>query len=176
MKVKSFSRADIETRVNWINNPLIHSSMSFQLPATVAKTNEWFDSISIDKSRYDFSFFDNDFLVAMGGLTKINYHARHSELYIFVNPDFQNKGWGKLCSQWLLNFAFSELKLNLVYLYSDGAHSSGHSLFESLDFCHEGTLRQRKFVNGSFRDRRIYSMLSEEWILIDYKEDFEYES
>lgn len=176
MLVKHLSDKDIQTRVSWINNSNINTSMYFDLPATIEQTQKWYESNKNKKNRQDFTFFEVDNIVAMGGLVSIDREANHAELYIMVNPDLHGQGWGKKSTKWLLFYAFEHLKLNKVYLFTDSANVSGYHLYESIGMVYEGTMRQHKIKNQELKDRRIYSILSQEWSLIDYKEDFEYES
>ena len=58
MIVKDFSAEDINTRVEWINNPAINKSMYFELPATIEKTigNKFIDEEgewNIEKNVHD---------------------------------------------------------------------------------------------------------------------------
>lgn len=176
MLVKNFSDADITTRVSWINDSSINTSMYFHLPATIEQTQKWYQSNKTKTNRKDFTFFTDNNIVAMGGLVSIDTESNHAELYIMVNPNLHGQGWGKKSTKWLLFYAFEYLKLNKVYLFTDGANVSGYHLYESIGMIYEGTMRQHKLKNKELRDRRIYSILNEEWKLIDYKEDFVYES
>lgn len=174
MIVKKFSNQDINTRVEWINNPAINNSMYFELPATIEKTLIWYESNLNNNKRKDFSFFNEGDLVAMGGLTSIDKLSNHAELYVMVNPENHGQGWGKKSTQWLLFYGFNYLKLNKIYLFTDGENVSGYSLYEAIGMINEGTMRQHKFKDESLRDRRIYSILATEWQLLDYVEAFRY--
>lgn len=175
MLVKNFSAKDIHTRVFWINDSNINTSMYFDLPVTIEQTQKWYESNKTKTNRQDFTFFAGDKTIAMGGLVSINTEVNHAELYIMVNPKLHGQGWGKKATKWILFYAFEHLNLNKVYLFTDGANVSGYRLYESIGMVYEGTMRQHKLKNQELKDRRIYSILNEEWILIDYKEDFKYE-
>lgn len=176
MIVRNFSLQDISVRVNWINNPLINNTMYFELPASVEKTEHWYHTNQNSSNRKDVSFFNNEQLVAMGGLVSIDVMAHHAELYIMVDPTQHGQGWGKKATRWLLLFGFKHLNLNKIYLYTDEINAGGYSLYESVGMTYEGTMRQHKYKNGQLRDRRIYSMLAEEWEQLNSVEEFHYES
>lgn len=163
MIIKDFSAEDINTRVEWINNPAINKSMYFELPATIEKTIKWYESNIGNAKRKDISFFNESSLVAMGGLVSIDDKAHHAELYIMVNPESHGEGWGKKSTLWLLDHGFNKLKLNKIYLFTDDSNVGGYSLYEAVGMMHEGSMRQHKFKDGDFRDRVIYSMLASEW-------------
>src|SRR5690606_10376306 len=111
IKAEYLSKTDLQTRVDWINNPKINSSMFFETPASLEKTSNWFLANLRNKNRVDFSFFDETGdLVAMGGFTGIDFVNSHAEFYVMVNPDLQGQGFGKRVSKWMFNYAF--LKFN----------------------------------------------------------------
>ena len=91
MLVKNFSDADITTRVSWINDSSINTSMYFHLPATIEQTQKWYQSNKTKTNRKDFTFFTDNNIVAMGGLVSIDTESNHAELYIMVNPDLHGQ-------------------------------------------------------------------------------------
>src|SRR5699024_10083186 len=100
IKAQHFQEEHIETKVDWINNPIINSSMFFNLPATVERTRAWFEQNRDDGSRVDLVFSERDKVIAMTGLTSIHPKARHAEFYIMVHPQMQGRGIGKKTSLW----------------------------------------------------------------------------
>jgi len=78
-----------------MNNPAIYKSMHFTPPISLEKTIEWHSRNQNNNNRCDVAFEDNEGnLVAMGGLTAIDYSVRKAEFYIFVNPQRQREGIG----------------------------------------------------------------------------------
>lgn len=168
---KKFSFEDIETRVAWINNPSINTSMYFDLPATVDNTRRWFENIQTNKSRVDFSFTDeNRTLIAMGGLTGISYEHKNAEFYIMVHPEMHGQGIGKYASEWIYNYGFSILNLHKVFLYTNDDNISAYRIYERAGFVLEGVMRAHKWKNGAFQNRRFYGLLRSEWEHLAWKQ------
>jgi lipopolysaccharide/colanic/teichoic acid biosynthesis glycosyltransferase/RimJ/RimL family protein N-acetyltransferase len=164
LRAKRFKQTDIETRVDWINDARIHTTMYFELPATIEKTKEWYKRNISNGSRSDFTFVDmQSNRVAMGGYTHIDLRNGHAEFHIMVNPIFQGKGIGKKVTRWLLNYAFITYGLNKIYLYTNNDNSAAYCIYEKYNFKLEGILRQHQFKDGSHRDRRFYGLLRTEW-------------
>lgn len=174
MKTKKFSIEDVPTRVEWINTPTIHRNMFFELPATIDKTEKWCESIQSSSTRVDFSFLDdeNQYL-AMGGLTGIHPEHKSAEFYVMVNPELHGQGIGKKVSQWVYNYAFSKLKLHKIFLYTNDDNTKAYKIYENSGFVLEGTLREHKWKNGKFRNRRFYGLLRSEWEEQPWRKDIE---
>lgn len=170
IKARHFSFEDIPTRVNWINNPKINTSMFFDLPATLARTEDWYSHKSVDK-RIDFSFEDNGILIGMGGFTAIDIKNSNAEFYVMVSPNHHGLGLGRQISLWMFNYAFQGLKLNKVYLYTNDDNIGAYKIYESAGFILEGVLREQKLKNGCFVNRRVYGLLRSDWINTSWKVD-----
>ncbi len=164
LKAKKFRQTDIKTRVNWINDPRINSTMPFEIPATIEKTTDWYKNNLHNQSRIDFTFIDRqNNIQAMGGYTHIDSKNSQAEFYLMVNPDSHGKGIGKKVTGWLLNYAFLTFNLNKIYLYTYSHNSKANRIYETYNFKLEGILRQHGFKNGVYCDRRIYGLLRDEW-------------
>ncbi|MFV0180250.1 GNAT family N-acetyltransferase [Empedobacter falsenii] len=168
-----FAKEDIETRVSWINNPLIHQTMFFDLPASVKNTEKWFDNNIGRDNRIDFSFKnEGGELIAMGGFTGISEIHKNAEFYIMVNPEMHGQGIGKKVSIWMYNYAFSQLNLHKIYLYTNDDNISAYSIYEKAGFRLEGVLREHKWKNSSFQNRRFYGLLKSEWEVLEWKVEY----
>lgn len=170
IKPYRFSEKDIHTRVEWINNPSINESMFFELPASVEKTLQWYKMNIGNKSRIDFTFYSaENLIIAMGGFTGINKEHNNAEFYVMVNPTMHGIGIGKKVSLWMYNYAFSVLDLNKVYLYTNDNNSKAYKIYEKAGFKLEGVLREHKWRNGRFQNRRFYGLLKSEWKTLEWK-------
>lgn len=172
IEAKYFSENDIETRVEWINNPKINSSMFFDIPASIVNTKKWHQNNIGNNRRVDFSFYRiNNELIGMGGLTSIDLKNGHTEFYIMINPKMHGKGFGKRISKWIFNYAFLKYKLNKIYLYTNDDNISAYKIYEDSGFKLEGILRNHKVKNGKLLNRRFYGLLKEEWSLEKWTKD-----
>tara|TARA_R110001592_G_scaffold80054_3_gene238824 strand:+ start:1592 stop:2131 length:540 start_codon:yes stop_codon:yes gene_type:complete len=168
--IKYFSKEHIKARVNLINNTLINNSMFFKLPATIEETTKWFNSRN-NYERVDLTFLNsNNDIIAMGGITKINSIDKNGELYLFVDPVFHGKGIGSKASKWIVNYGFLKLNLNKIYLLTNKDNIAAYKIYENLGFKLEGLLRNHKWKNNRFIDRKFYGLLKSEWENQDYKE------
>jgi len=165
-----FSKDDIETRVDWINDESINRTMFFDLPALVDNTKKWFENNIGNKGRIDFTFKQEDnSIVAMGGFTGISVEHKNAEFYVLVNPLLQGKGIGQHVSMWMYNYAFSVLNLHKIFLYTNDDNIAAYKIYEKAGFVLEGVLREHKWKNGVFQNRRLYGLLKSEWENVIWK-------
>lgn len=173
MIIRLLSRADLPERVKWMNNPVVYNNMHFTPPISLEKTIEWHSKNQSNSSRYDFAFEDNNgTLVAMGGLTNIDFSVRKAEFYVFVNPDRHREGLGSKASYLLCKYAFDVLKLHKVYLYTNSSNIGARKTYEKIGFTLEGTHRHEMVNNEKYEDRLYYGMLASELAERDEALDF----
>ena len=163
IQISKLTLEDLDSRIEWINHPSISENMYFELPATYEKTLKWFLQLDSRPNRIDLVAKSYTRLLSMFGLTDIDLINSKAELYIMINPKFQGMGIGQKITKWLLNYSFSILSLNKVYLYTDVTNQSALNLYKKVGFFQEGILRSDKLKNGILNDRIVMSMLSKEW-------------
>lgn len=175
VKVRKLAEKDLDVRVRWFNCPSISSQMTIQTPLTLEGTRQWFDCIKNNETRYDFAFewnedAEDNGLVAMGGLT--NLHPIHDriELYIMVRPNLTGNGIGGNAIKWLCNYAFSNLNLHRVFLYTRQNNDRVRRLYERIGFIPEGILRDHLKLTEKFEDHYVHGMLKKEWQKLTWAE------
>lgn len=171
-KAVLFNENHISTRVDWINNPKVNETMYFDLPASIINTKRWFKNNIGNNKRVDFAFEDIEGkIVAMGGFTDISQVHKNGEFYVMVNPTLQGQGIGKKTSIWMYNYAFSVLQLNKIYLYTNDDNIAAYTIYEKAGFVLEGVLREHRWKNDKFQNRRFYGLLKSEWENMVWKKE-----
>lgn len=169
--LRPIRQEDLETRVEWMNNPRVYSSMHFEIPVTLDNTLKWFDRNKGMTNRHDVaferigeSFNIEEELIAFGGLTSIDPVLRKAELYIFVSPFLQHQGLGLQATKLLCEYGFSELGLNKIYLETNEDNFAAQRVYERCGFVLEGRLREEYLdENGYAKDRLYYGLLMRDW-------------
>ena len=164
MDVRKIVSKDLETRVSWMNNPKVYKSMHFKIPITIEETIEWYRRNSTNNCRVDVSIVEqDDTIVAMGGLTHIDFELMKAELYIFVSPEKQGMGYGTYSTALLCNYGFEVLGLHKVYLYTNATNIAAAHIYEKVGFVLEGTLREEVIEENDYSDRLYYGLLKSEF-------------
>lgn len=164
ISLRRFERRDIPRKVEWINDPANNRYLHYDLPLTVEKTERWFDSHRGDTTRYDAVIEADGVPVGLIGLLSIDRKNAKAEYYIVIGDSaYKGKGVAKEASRLILRYAFDDLKLNRVYLYTETGNLTSQKLYETVGFEKEGVLRQDVFSRGMPRDRYVYACLRERW-------------
>ena len=85
-------------------------------------------------------------------LLEIDYIHRTSEFAIIIAPDYQGKGFARPLIILALDYAFSILNLNKVYLLVAVENEKAIHLYSKSGFTEEGRLIQEVFTGGKYRD------------------------
>jgi RimJ/RimL family protein N-acetyltransferase len=148
----------------WMNDVAVYPSMGFTPPISLENTINWYRANLNNNKRVDCAFV-NEYgdLLAMAGLTGLDYSCRKAELYLFVNPNRQRQGLGKKATYLLCKYAFNVLHLNKVFLYTNATNIGAQRVYESVGFKLEGTHREERVAGGHFEDRLYYGLLAKEF-------------
>lgn len=155
---------DLKTRVEWMNNPKVYSTMHYDVPVLLENTIRWFENNQMNNNRADVVFEENGQLLAMGGLTNINRKTNKAELYVFVNPNLQKGGLGTQATKLLCKYGFDQLNLNKIYLETNEDNLIARRVYEKCGFQQEGNHREEyKTKNGEFIGRIYMGLLKKEF-------------
>ena len=119
MEIRRLQREDLETRVLWMNNPLIYSNMHFEVPILMDKTILWYENNLTNENRFDITVLEDGLIVAFGGFTSINREIGKAETYLFTNPGMLHKGIGTRAKKLICSYGFTELGLNKLYFITN---------------------------------------------------------
>lgn len=162
--LRRLQEGDLKDRVMWMNDEAVYPSMGFTPPISLENTINWYRANLNNNKRVDCAFVNDDGdLLAMAGLTGIDYSCRKAELYLFVNPNCQRQGLGKKATYLLCKYAFNVLHLNKVFLYTNATNIGAQRVYESVGFKLEGTHREERVAGGHFEDRLYYGLLAKEF-------------
>ena len=164
IKLRKLLRTDLETRVAWMNSPKVYATMHFVPPISIENTLIWFDKNKLSQNRIDVAVEAEDGrLVAMGGLTNIDYIVRKAEFYVFVNPDLHRCGYGTMSTYLLCKYGFEVLQLHKVYLYTNESNQGARKTYEKVGFVLEGRMRDERIFAEKYEDRLYYGLLASEF-------------
>ena len=105
---------------------------------------------------------DKDESVGLVELTEIDYIHRNAEFSIMIDPRHQSKGYARLLIKSALNYAFTILNLNKVYLVVAEENKKAIHLYQDVGFIQEGYLIQEYFTGGQYRHAiRMYMLQSQ---------------
>jgi sugar transferase EpsL len=104
--MRALERHDLQTRVQWMNDPSTREYMRLSEEITLVSTMKWFENSKAKSGRHDFVVEERATgqIVALTGLRQ--REPRCAETYIMVKPGLRGKGVGSRAQRFLLEWAF----------------------------------------------------------------------
>ena len=162
--LRRFDAKDIANKVKWINDSQNNAYLHYELPLEVEKTRAWFEKNKDRNDRFDAVIEADNTPVGLIGLLGIDLKNSKAEYYICIGEQWaKGQGIAKEASKELLKYAFDNLKLNKVYLYTEKENILAQKLFEKLGFSKEGLLKEDLIYNGRKVDRFFYGFTKQEY-------------
>jgi len=167
--LRRLEQHDLDSTINWINNPEIFITMGLWGPRTQIEQQRWYERIAVSHTNIVFALClsDTDQHIGNMSLFDIDLRNRNAGLTIIIpNEKFQGKGFGYEAVYLLCEYGFDYLNLNKIYCKTDNPHAS--KMYNKLGFVHEGTLRKQAYRFGKYVDKLIYGILRTEFVKIKY--------
>lgn len=165
--LRLLEREDLKDRVSWFNDPHINQYLVSDFPVSLAKTEAWFQKTLFDQSKAHFSICCNETndLIGMTGLLQINRKNSHAQMYITIGNDkFRGMRLPDEIIPTLLEYAFFELNLNKVYLWTIPANERGRKVYERNGFIKEAEMSDHMYCRGQFQTLIQHRVLKSEFI------------
>ena len=160
--VRPFRESDIPDKVRWINDPANHRYLHYELPLTVEGTRQWYYRANNASDRFDGVILADGVSCGVIGLLRIDAEKSDAEFYVTVGEAaYRRRGAALAASRLVLRYAFRELGLSRVYLFTETGNLPAQHLFEKLGFVRERLLANDVFVNGRSADRYQYGVTDE---------------
>lgn len=158
---------DKEKFFEWRNDKRIWQWCRQNTLVTEKQHNEYWYNVENSDDKKFFSVIkpmDRRTLYGCAGLTSIDRTNLRAEFSLYIGPEHQGNGLGKAALQTLLDHAFLDLNLNLIWGETFDGNPAMH-MFQNLGFVKEGTRRHFYFRNGKYIDCHLVSMMRSEWEL-----------
>jgi len=163
--IRKFEERDVADKIRWINDERNNQFLHYDLPLEYKKTVEWFRRVKDRTDRFDGVIEVDGRPVGLIGLLNIDSRSRKAEYYITLGEhEYKGKGVATKASHLLLEYAFDELHLNRVYLYTEVENHSAQRLFERLGFRKEGLLREDVRQGSRYVHRYVYGLTRNDFV------------
>lgn len=168
VSIRRFEERDIPNKVRWINDPLNNKFLHYDLPLETEKTKIWFENTKNNINRYDAVIEADGIACGTVGLLNIDKKNHKSEFYIAMGEhSYKGKGIATKAGKLILDYAFKQLHLNKVYLFTEINNIAAQRLFKRLGFIKEGCLRKDIVSHGEYADRFIYGICADDYLKED---------
>lgn len=133
---------------------------------SVKHATEWIqrtnDTREKDGSFNALIFLDGE-IIGTIGFHDLDTTNKHAAIGYWVDQSHEGKGIVTRCTRVLIEYLFSEIGLNRIQINCNVENRRSRAVPERLGFMLEGIQREVEFLNGSFRDWAVYSLLQSEW-------------
>ena len=89
-------------------------------------------------------------------------HAR-AELGYVLSREHWGRGLMPEAARAVIRFGFVRMKLNRIEARCIAENAASARVMEKAGMTYEGTLREREFIKGAYRDMKVYSILRSEY-------------
>jgi RimJ/RimL family protein N-acetyltransferase len=113
-----------------------------------------------------FSVFDRDKGILIGeiGISSIDTQNKHAEIGMAIGDrGYWGKGYGQDLVKTILDYCFTTLKLNKVYLDVWQENKRAINCYLKSGFKQEGLLREHVLRGGKYHHKLVMSILKREW-------------
>lgn len=87
------------------------------------------------------------------GLYNIDHRVGKAEFAILIaDKSSRGKGYGQMCTEFMLDFGFNQLHLNRIELSLLSTNTVAYNLYLKMGFIKEGLLKQAQFKDGNYID------------------------
>jgi len=158
--LRVFFETDIPDKIRWINDAENNLYLHYDIPLEYEKTMQWFRNKNNEK-RLDLVIEYCGKPVGLIGLVEIDRVNNKAEYYICLGEkEFKGKGIAKSATKMLIDYSFTELGLNKVFLNVDAQNIVACHLYEKCGFECEGFFKKDMMHRGQYIDRKRYAILA----------------
>ncbi|EHJ08317.1 GNAT family N-acetyltransferase [Staphylococcus simiae] len=104
-------------------------------------------------------------LAGVIGLHYIDRTNKRTSIGYYLAQQFEGQGIMTVSTQALINYCFTELRLNRVEIRAAVNNFKSQAIPRRLGFTEEGVLRQDELLNGQFSSSYVFSLLKSEYQL-----------
>ncbi|MCD6545634.1 MAG: GNAT family N-acetyltransferase [Thermotogae bacterium] len=167
VKLREYRKEDIPKAWEYINDPDVRRFLNPGIPYPMRLEDEekWFEEQRSGKDTYNFAIILKDTGEYIGGcgINTVDWKNRHVCVGIFLGKKFWSKGYGTDAMKVLVNFIFSQMNINKVYLHVYSFNKRAIKSYEKCGFKIEAVLREHIFRDGEYHDEYVMSILRREW-------------
>jgi len=165
--LEAIDRSFVLKIYEWKNDLELSSLINANpMPVTLEEAETWLKKTNSDKNQLMMGvFYSEKELIGIVRLMYIDWINRNAELGVCIaQKDFRGRGIGKKVIKSILNYAFSYLNLNKVYLKVAENNSQACKCYESVGFTRCGLLKQHFWVHDHYIDAVVMEILHAEFV------------
>ena len=154
---------DAEAMVAYARSPLVGPAAGWKPHESIDETREYLQHTSEKGDTWALVLKSENRVIGSVGLHDKGIPAAREIGYV-MHPDYWGNGYMTEAVKAVLDFAFDELKLDIIHIAHFPENTRSRSVIQKCGFLYEGTLRRSyQIYDDSIKDECRYSMTREEW-------------
>lgn len=97
----------------------------------------------------------------------IDNRALQGMLGVWLLPEAQQNKYAQDALGHLVDHAFRKIGLHRLMVKTNEKNKTIQRMCERFGFTHEGTIREREFIDGEYQDSYVYGLLASEYVGLD---------
>lgn len=167
LTLRPVQREDVVTRWRWLSNPQVTRYLPLAGRSSLPREDveRYVEDLMAGRSDLIDFTIEVESGQPVGSCSLRGFDpAGRAELSILLGEtEHWGKGYGREAMGLLLNHAFHDLHLHAVWLVVRDDNARAIRLYESLGFRHDGIYRAAVYEDGRYLDKRLMSILVDEW-------------
>jgi RimJ/RimL family protein N-acetyltransferase len=172
VRFRAIEKDDLPNFVRWLNDPEVKAGLSLLYPLSLAEEEVWFDdmlnrpprerplAIEIQPDPGE----DRWVFVGNCSIFKVDLENRSAEIGIHIGEkEYWDQGFGTKAVQLLLNHGFNNINLHRIYLRVFESNQRAVRSYQKAGLILEGRMREAQYIDGSYVDVLLMSVLRHEW-------------
>ena len=164
---RALNKGDIPVWFDWFNDPIITENMNKgAFPNTGVAQEEYLSYLSRSNNDVQLAIIlkENDSLIGVVGVHKLDWIHRHGDLSILIGDrTCWRKGIATEAISLIVQHAFGKLNLYKLTAGMWSSNVSCKTCFEKNGFVLEGTVRKQFYHKNSYVDEYRLGLLKEDW-------------
>ena len=147
--------------IDALNNPEIvkFSNQRFR-KHTISSQTSFLKKKLLDKSSRIFIFKNDNQMIGVGELSKIDFKNLNAEIsYMIINKFFWGKGIGTQIVQQLILIGFNELNLKKLFAGTNSSNIGSQKVLLKNGFQIEGTQKEHLITDNGFEDKILFGLV-----------------
>jgi diamine N-acetyltransferase len=162
MYLRKICKKDAEYMLEWMSDPDLTRNFRFNAQnVSIESVIDFIDSAAIDSTNLHYAIADDeDEYLGTISLKGINHTDKNAEYAIALRKKAIGTGIASEATRLILKIAFSELKLNKVYLNVLSENSRAIRFYEKFGFEYEGEFKDHIYVRNQLKSLKWYAIFS----------------
>lgn len=163
--IRKIGKSDTQSIIKWRNTPEVQCNFIYQEKLEKEEHERWMEHRVATGEVVQFIIVDDEIGdVGSVYLRDIDMKNKKAEFGIFIGEEIaRGKGIGTKAAKLILDYAFTEMNLNKVFLRVFANNLGAIRSYEKVGFQSEGIFREDVIVRGCPKDVLFMGILKREW-------------